>query len=95
MLKSCKCCNRKISLKEAFSIWRKNTYKGYVCESCKTKYKPTKLSMVINFFVGWIMYMIVFMTNAQIQRGFIQNVIYMSIIIFIVPILIIKYDVVE
>ena len=66
-----------------------------VCESCKTKYKPTKLSMVINFFVTWAMYMIVVMSNAQIQRGIIENIIYMWIIIFTVPIFIVKYDIVE
>ena len=95
MLKSCKQCNRKISLKEAFGIWNKNKYKGYTCKICKTKYKPTKLSMIINFFVMFAMYMSIFMVLAQRQGRFFEYLICYLIVGLIVPVFIIRYEIVE
>lgn len=59
MFKFCDKCNTKINFIEKFKLWKKNTSEGYTCECCKTKYKPTELSMqlysmIIGVTVGFI-----------------------------------------
>jgi hypothetical protein len=96
MFKSCRGCNKKISLKENFIIWTKTSYKkGYICKDCKTKYMPTKLSRIANSFALWIIYMFLIMSPLRSKVGFIPYMTCFILASVIIPMIVVKYEVVE
>lgn len=91
MFKFCDKCNTKINFIEKFKLWKKNTSEGYTCECCKTKYKPTELSMqlysmIIGVTVGCIF---------TIDIGFFLCFISLLTINVVSSVLIIRYKAVE
>ncbi|MCH1960057.1 hypothetical protein [Romboutsia hominis] len=95
MFKFCDKCNTRVGFREKFKMWNNGTYKGYVCENCNTKYKPTKLSLLVDFVIMLIMYMLVFMNKLYIKIGYIQCFILLIVSTFIVPIIVIRYKAIE
>ena len=95
MFKFCNKCSTKIGFKHKFKIWNKSTYKGYICEDCKTKYKPTKLSMIVDFIIVCSTYIIVFMFELYLKIGFILCFILLIIFNLAIPAIVIRYKAIE
>ena len=95
MFKFCDKCNTKIGFKKKFKLWNNSTYKGYICEDCGTKYKPTKLSMLLDFMVIWSTFMLVFMSELSLKIGFFSSFILILTVNLLTPTIVIRYKVVE
>lgn len=95
MFKFCDKCNTRVGFREKFKIWNNGTYKGYVCEDCNTKYKPTKLSLFIDFIVIWFTYIFVFMGELYLKIGYITCFILLVIVSLATPAIVIRYNAVE
>ena len=95
MFKFCNKCDTNIGFIKKFKLWNNNTYKGYVCEDCKTKYKPTALSLFIDFIVIWSTFMIIFMSQLNLKIGFFLCFILLVTINLITPVIVIRYKPVE
>lgn len=95
MFKFCDKCNTKINFIEKFKLWKKNISEGYTCECCKTKYKPTELSMRLYFMTISFTSAFIFISDLSLKIGFFLCFILLLIINLVAPVLIIRYKAVE
>ena len=95
MFKFCDKCNTKIGFIQKFKLWNKSTYEGYTCENCGTKYKPTKLSMLLDFMVIWLTFVFVFMNELNLKIGFFLCFILLVTVNLVTPAIVVRYKAVE
>ncbi|MEF9990455.1 MAG: hypothetical protein RSD22_11780 [Romboutsia sp.] len=95
MFKFCDKCGTKIGFRKKFKLWNNSTYKGYTCEDCATKYKPTILSLFIYFIVIWFTFMFVFMSELNLKIGFFLCFILLVTVNLITPSIVIRYKSVD
>lgn len=91
MFKFCDKCNIKINFIEKFKLWKKNTSEGYTCECCKTKYKPTELSMQLYSMIIGVTVGFIFTIDIGLFLGFIS----LLTINVVSSVLVIRYKAVE
>lgn len=91
MFKFCDKCNIKINFIEKFKLCKKNTSEGYTCECCKTKYKPTELSMQLYSMIIGVTVGFIFTIDIGLFLGFIS----LLTINVVSSVLVIRYKAVE